>query len=73
MIGKIEYERYKSLIEELTNSKNTVKEILKVYNNEENVVRNMNGFINDLESYIKYLNLTLKMNIDAENVINRNE
>lgn len=74
MIGNINYEIFQNLINNLTISKDNIKIIVDMYKNinDQNLIRDMNTFLSDLEKYIKYLNKTLKMNIDADNVLQDN-
>lgn len=75
MIGNISYENYQNIINELTLSKENIKAIVEIYKNINNddIIRDMNTFLSELEKYIKYLSITLKMNIDADNVLQDNK
>ncbi|MBO5138176.1 MAG: hypothetical protein J6B89_00865 [Bacilli bacterium] len=74
MIGNINYNDYQNIITELTTSKDIIKILVNSYRSmqEDSTNREMDDFILTLENYIKYLNKTLKMNIDADKFIQEN-
>lgn len=74
MIGNINYNDYQNIITELTTSKDIIKILVNTYRSiqEDSTNREMDDFILTLENYIRYLNKTLKMNIDADKFIQEN-
>lgn len=74
MIGNINYNDYQNIITELTTSKDIIKILVNSYKSmqEDSTNREMDDFILTLENYIRYLNKTLKMNIDADKFIQEN-
>lgn len=71
MIDNITYDNYQNIINELSSSKANITQIVELYSNinDDDIIREMNNFLSDLEKYIKYLSIILKMNIDADNAL----
>lgn len=74
MIGNINYSDYQTLTNELNNSKEKIKSLISLYSTQQddNITREMNEFILNLDNYINYLKNILKMNIDADKFIQEN-
>ncbi len=71
MIGNIEYDKFKNIINILEKANNNVKEIITL-NKEKLEVESvkMNRFSQEVDNYIKFLKSTYQINNDADKALN---
>lgn len=71
MIGNIEYDKFKNIINILEKANNNIKQIILLNNKDiENQSIKMNRFSQEVDNYIKFLKNTYQINIDADKALN---
>lgn len=74
MIGKLTYEEIEQIIALLTESSNNVRLVLDSYQNNPEIssrTEKMLHFCSDVDKYVDNLKNTIKLNKDADIVVNR--
>lgn len=74
MIGKLTYEEIEQIITLLTESSNNVRLVLDSYQNNPEIssrTEKMLHFCSDIDKYVDNLKNTIKLNKDADIVVNR--
>lgn len=71
MIGNIEYDKFKNIINILEKANNNVKQIILLNTEKiENQSIKMNRFSQEVDNYIKFLKNTYQINNDADKALN---
>lgn len=73
MIGNINYDEFRNIINIIEKSNNNIKQIILSNNTKEDIETTsikMNRFTMEVDNYIKYLKNTYQINSDADKALN---
>lgn len=66
MLGSLSYDEIKKLSDSLSNSSNTIRQIVTKYNDE---LADVVDFCNSLDAYAKFIDSSINLNKDADEAL----